>query len=84
MTKVPEYPWQVVPTDLCTWEDKDFLVVVDYYSRFFEIFKLQNTTSQSVISKLQESFSRNGISEKVESDNGPQYSSHEFRDFALQ
>lgn len=83
MTEVPEYPWQVVATDLFTWEDQDFLVVVDYYSRYFEIFKLQNTTSQSIISKLQESFSRNGIPEKVVSDNGPQYSSHEFRDFAL-
>lgn len=61
MTEVPEYPRQVVATDLFTWEDQDFLAVVDYYSRFFEIFKLKNTTSQSVISKLQESFSRNGI-----------------------
>lgn len=78
MTEVPEYPLQAVATDLFTWEDQDFLAVVDYYSRFFEIFKLKNTTSQSVISKLQESFSRNCIPEKVVSDNGPQYSSHEF------
>ncbi|XP_061170285.1 uncharacterized protein K02A2.6-like [Saccostrea echinata] len=48
------------------------------------VFKLRNTTSQSVITKLQESFSRHGIPEKVVSDNGPQYSSHEFRDFAHQ
>lgn len=26
MTEVPEYPWQVVDTDLFTWKDQDFLV----------------------------------------------------------
>ncbi|XP_062591098.1 uncharacterized protein K02A2.6-like [Saccostrea cucullata] len=84
LTDVPDYPWQVVATDLFTWDDQDFLIVVDYYSRFFEVFKLKSTTSQSVITKLQESFSRHGIPEKVVSDNGPQYSSHEFKDFAHQ
>ena len=44
--------------------------------------KLASTTSQSVIAALQSTFARHGIPEIVVSDNGPQYSSQEFTEFA--
>jgi hypothetical protein len=28
---IPLYPWQVVGTDIFHWQDKDYLLVVDYY-----------------------------------------------------
>ena len=68
-------------TDLFQWNKKDFLLVVDYYSCFFYIAQLQNTTSISVINKMKPTFARYGIPERVISDNGPQYSSQEFKDF---
>jgi len=80
--KVPDRPWQVVATDLFTWNNEDFLVTVDYYSRFFELDKLGSTTSTAVIDKLKATFARHGIPETVISDNGPQYSSGEFATFA--
>ena len=79
---IPDRPWQVVATDLFQWDKKDFLLVVDYYSCFFDIAQLQNTTSISVINKMKPMFARYGIPERVISDNGPQYSSQEFKDFA--
>ncbi|XP_014667284.1 PREDICTED: uncharacterized protein K02A2.6-like [Priapulus caudatus] len=82
--KVPEYPWQVVASDLFTWEGSDYLVVVDYYSRFFEVEKLTSTTSSCVINRLKRIFCRFGIPEKCVSDNGPQYASQEFARFAEQ
>jgi hypothetical protein len=45
MSNIPEYQWQVIATDLFAWDDQHFLIGVDYYGRFFEVFKLQNTTS---------------------------------------
>ena len=78
----PDYPWQTVATDLFTWDDKDFIVVTDYYSRYFEVTQLRGTTSAHVIHKLKGIFSRFGIPENVVSDNGPQYSSQEFAHFA--
>ncbi|XP_021341363.1 uncharacterized protein K02A2.6-like [Mizuhopecten yessoensis] len=72
-------PWQIVATDLFAWNDQDFVVVVDYHSRYFEVSKLSSTTSATVISKLKEVFSGHGIPEKLFSDNGPQYSSEKFR-----
>jgi hypothetical protein len=71
-----------VATDLFEWNKKDFLLVVDYYSCFFEVAQLQSTTSNSVINKIKPMFARYGIPERVVSDNGPQYSSQEFKDFS--
>lgn len=80
--KVPDRPWQVVATDLFTWSNEDYLVTVDYYSRYFELDKLSSTTSTAVIDKLKAAFAQHGIPEAVISDNGPQYSSGEFAAFA--
>ena len=81
---IPELPWQVISTDLFTWNNQNFLVVVDYYCRYPEVEKLHDTSSVSVINKLKGIFSRQGVPQKVISDNGPQYSSAEFAKFALE
>lgn len=67
---IPERPWQVVGTDLFTWNAQDFIIIVDYYSRFFEMERLRSCTSSAVISKLKSAFARHGIAETVISDNG--------------
>ncbi|KAK7093234.1 hypothetical protein V1264_007024 [Littorina saxatilis] len=79
---MPSRPWQKVATDLFNWNSKDYLVTVDYYSRYFEVDQLHSTTSSAVIQKLSADFARHGIHEKLVSDNGPQYSSEEFSRFA--
>ena len=81
-TALPEYPWQKIGTDLFSLNGSNYLLAADYFSRFPEVIKLTSTTSASIISALKSIFSRYGIPEEVVSDNGPQYSSHEFRDFA--
>lgn len=80
--QIPERPWQVVASDLFTWQGKDYLIVVDYYSRYSELERLFSTKAGSVITKLKTIFARHGIPEKFVSDNGPHYSSQEFKDFA--
>ncbi|XP_053395760.1 uncharacterized protein LOC128555943 [Mercenaria mercenaria] len=81
-TQVPEYPWQVVGTDLFEFNGKDFLIVADHYSHYFEVKELPNCRSSTVISRLKGIFARFGIPEIVVSDNGPCYASHEFANFA--
>ncbi|XP_038867865.1 carnosine synthase 1-like [Salvelinus namaycush] len=49
-------PWQVVATDLFTWNNEDYIVTVDYYSRYFELDKFHSTTSAAVIHKLKAAF----------------------------
>ena len=58
-------PWKVVGTDLCTWDKKEYLVTVDYFSGFFEIDRLHSATSNAVIRKLKEHFCRYGICRKL-------------------
>ena len=81
-SRLPDYPWQVVGTDLFELNGKNFLLVVDYFSRYPEAIQLKSTTSSAVIQTLKMVFSRHGIPETVRSDNGPQYSSQEFAQFA--
>ncbi|KAJ8351147.1 hypothetical protein SKAU_G00226230 [Synaphobranchus kaupii] len=80
--RIPDRPWQVVATDMFTWNGENYLVTVDYYSRFFELDNLHSTTSAAMIHKLKAAFARHGIAETVVSDNGPQYASKEFEAFA--
>ena len=79
---VPDRPWQRVATDLFTFENRNYLVLVDYYSSFIELDYLADTSSQTVIHKLKMHFARHGVPDYVVSDNGPQYTSSEFRRFA--
>lgn len=80
--RIPDRPWQVVGTDLFSWNNQNYIVTVDYYSRFFELDQLHSTTSAAVIHKLKAAFARHGIPETIVSDNGPQYKSREFEMFA--
>ena len=57
---------------------------LDYFSQFFEVDFLQSTTSSQVIHKLKAHFARYGIPSEFYSDNGPQFSCKEFRDFCKQ
>ena len=79
---LPQYPWHTVGTDLFELKGNHYLAIVDYFSRYPEVIKLTTTTSTGVIKALQSVFSRHGIPEIIRSDNGPQYSSHEFSQFA--
>ena len=77
-TSLPDYPWQVVGSDLFSLKGEQYLVVVDYFSRFPEVFKLTSTVTGSVIAALKSLFSRYGLPGILRSDNGPQYNSDEF------
>ena len=64
------------------WEQNNYMVVIDYYSRYIEIARLENTTSKTVVNHTKSIFARHGIPEVVRSDNGPQYTAMEYKQFA--
>ncbi|EZA59686.1 hypothetical protein X777_16669, partial [Ooceraea biroi] len=76
----PDRPWQKVGMDLFKL-DVWYIVIMDYYSRYFEFFSLKTLTVAEVISKCKEVFARFGIPEIVRSDCGTQFA-FEFRKFA--
>ena len=59
-----------------------YIILVDYYSNFFEIIELEKTTTQAVVNALRPHFARYGIPVKIVSDNGSQFASQEFAKFA--
>ena len=83
-TPLPDRPWKRIAMDLCEYNHQNYLIISDYYSRFIEILHMPSTTSTQVILKLKAIFARFGVPDEMVSDNGPQFSSSEFQEFAKQ
>ncbi|XP_035230813.1 uncharacterized protein K02A2.6-like [Stegodyphus dumicola] len=80
--EVLNLPWYKVATDLFEINKDVYVLIVDYSSNVFEISKLPDTRSHTVISYMKSHFGRYGIPLIVISDNGPQFASKEFAEFA--
>ena len=80
--QIPDGPWQNVAADLFHWNERDYLLIVDYYSRYFETVQVNNIKSKTVINHMKAIFARHGIPQKFISDNGPCFSSSEFSEFS--
>ena len=83
-TELPQGPWQHVSADLMTPSlpsGHTLLVVVDYYSRYFEVEFLKSTTTDKVIASLNKMFLIHGLPKEITTDNGPQFISKEFEDY---
>ena len=59
-------------SDIFAFEGHHYLVLVDYYSKYIEVTKLNDLTSQDTIEALKEHFSRHGIPAKLVTDGGVQ------------
>ena len=81
VSEVPPHPWHTVGSDLFYFRRIDFLVVVDYFSKYLFVRKIHNSTSSAVIKELGMIFSEFGKPQIFRSDNGPCYSSQEFKIF---
>ena len=81
ISEVPPHPWHTLGSDLFYFQRIDFLVVVDYFSKYLIVRKIPSSTSSAVIKELGMIFSEFGKPQIFRSDNGPCYSSQEFRFF---
>ena len=71
LQKIPVRPWQVVASELFSFEKTYCVILADYYSRFFEIKRLNDTLRSTVVKKIKAIRSTHGIPEEIISDNGP-------------
>lgn len=81
-TEIPDGPWQYLACDLFHLDGREYILLVDKYSKYVQTACLNNsTTSIIVIDKLKSWFSQFGKPIKLYTDNGPQFSSYEFKNF---
>ena len=82
----PTGPWQDIAIyimgPLPTGEN--LLVIVDYYSRFFEVVIMPSVTSEKIIRALIPIFARYGYPFSMKLDNGSQFQSKEFKSFLME
>lgn len=67
--------------DLFKWSKKNYLLIIDYFLQYIEATELKSTLAEVTIA-VKEAFARHGTAETVVSDNGPQFSSESFQQFA--
>ena len=81
ISTVPPHPWHTLGTDLFYFRKQDFIILIDYFSKFLIVCKLPNSTSNAVIKELGLIFMEFGKPFILHSDNGPCYISQEFQYF---
>ncbi|CAH8614326.1 unnamed protein product [Dicrocoelium dendriticum] len=78
-------PWCRIHVDFAgPINGRSFLIIVDSYSKWPEVFLMDNTTTNATISKLRQAFSRFGCPETMVTDNGSQFTSAAFKEFCKQ
>ena len=81
---IPTLPWEKIGADIFHHDGKNYLLLVDYYSRFIEFNLIPSLKSSDIISYMKSQFARHGIPRQVISDNGPQFHCQEFEQFSKQ
>lgn len=81
--KWPEsrYPFERIHVDFFHFRKSVFLLVVDSFSKFFDVFLMKETGATAVIGKLRTLFAYFGLPMLMVSDNGPPFRSHLYLKF---
>ncbi|XP_014781662.1 uncharacterized protein K02A2.6-like [Octopus bimaculoides] len=74
--------WKKLGTDLFEINGKTYLLICDYFSKFPIVTYLSQTASKAVTEEFKKIVSLFGKPDEIFSDNGPQYTSKPFQQFA--
>ncbi len=81
----PDRTFQEIAADFCAYGGQEFLIFVDCYSDWPDIIPMgHNTTALRLIVALKKAFCHSGVPDVIWSDQGPQFTSKMFIDFAKQ
>ncbi|XP_049516015.1 uncharacterized protein K02A2.6-like [Dermacentor silvarum] len=89
MPRAPVHPWETTRTPWSClhidfagpFQGQTFLIVVDSYSKWLEVIPMSSMTLSAVITTLRRLFATHGLPDTLVTDNGPQFTSTEFRGF---
>ena len=82
-TPLSDKPFQDIAVDHFgpTHENRYVLVIIDYYSRYYECKHVASTDAKTTIQALEEVFLTHGLPESLKSDSGPCFISSKFKSF---
>ncbi|XP_054745773.1 uncharacterized protein K02A2.6-like [Anastrepha obliqua] len=81
----PSGPWERLHIDYAGPIDSYYyLVVIDAFSKCPEVIRTKSITTALTIFSLNEIFARFGLPKKIVSDNGTQFTSHQFQQFVAE
>lgn len=78
---IPKLPFHKIALDIGEYACKNYLIVVDYLSKWLDIISVKNKTIDEIILKVKVLFSTHGIPRYIVCDNNP-FNSYKFKKFA--
>ena len=78
---VPQQPWERIHVDHATYGKHLLLVATDVFSKWPEVRLVSSTSAQQNIEKFSVMFATHGLPNTFVSDNGPSFTSAEFKQF---
>lgn len=76
---LPTKPWEKLGTDIFDYEGKKYLMLVDYFSRYFIVRHLPDIRAQTICSQFANVFTEMGMPRNIIADFGTQYTSEQFK-----
>ena len=77
----PSYPFQSICADFFTLDSTNYLIIVDRYSNWLNIFKLSSDSTGNLVKQLRDCISTFGIPATFTSDGAKVFTSKIFEDF---
>ena len=79
--KIPLRPWEVIGADVFHFNNKNYLCIVDYNSKFPVVKRLEGLSADSLIDTVKIIFTKYGIPQKIMSDADTNFMSDMFWQF---
>ena len=78
---IPVRPWDVIGTDMFQLNNKDYLCIINYHSKFLIVKKMEGPSTDSLISAFEVVISEYSIPKGIMSDVGGNFISEKFENF---
>lgn len=83
-TTTPDFPWCEVASHIFHREDNNYVITVDYFSKFIEVDKISDLSTTATMPAVKSQVWCHGIPQTLRTGNGPQFSRKEFSDFRVE
>ena len=77
------HPMQCIHIDFASIEQFQVLVIIDSHSKWIEAIPLWSATASTTVDALRIFFASFGLPTEIVSDNGPQFTAQDFKDFCV-